>query len=185
MTCATRLQYVWLYLLVIKSGAVYIADIYTAVALLASNHWSGEILQAASKSGHGTSTLEVPFNIGKWIFTGCIIFSFLLLLWEARKSRAIVRSRDISFAYTNVMSQNWYSLRSYDTFCLFMQVSFYFQAFLFLFLLVLIIRSYFQINSSTKVKDELTFFVFFTFKGKSLSKFSTNFLYTVLTSLVA
>lgn len=33
---------------------------------------------------------------GKWVFTGCIIFSFLLLAWEARKSRAIIKSRDIS-----------------------------------------------------------------------------------------
>lgn len=42
------------------------ADIYTAIALLASNHWSGSVLQsAAAKSGGSTSSvLEVPFSIG-------------------------------------------------------------------------------------------------------------------------
>lgn len=37
-------------------------------------------------------------RVGKWVFAGCIIFSFLLLLWEARKSRAIIKSCDISYA---------------------------------------------------------------------------------------
>lgn len=61
-------------------------------------------------------------QIGKWIFFGCIVFSYLLLLWEARKARAIVKSRDISYAFTNVMSHNWYALRSYDHFCFFSQI---------------------------------------------------------------
>ncbi|SGY70193.1 BQ5605_C004g03119 [Microbotryum silenes-dioicae] len=142
-SCTTRLQYGWLWLLFIKSIAVYVADIYTAIALLASGRWSGSILQseAAASSSKGSSVLEVPFNIGKWIFTGCIIFSFLLLAWEARKSRAIIKSRDISYAFTNVMSQSWYALRSYDHFCFFC-----------------------QIDNSKKKKDEFAFFVFFTFK---------------------
>lgn len=74
------------------------------------------------------------------------VLSFLLFLWEARKARAIIRSRDISYAFTNVrrqmcfvvgghpseadgshsakqvMAQNYYSLKSYDTFCFFSQI---------------------------------------------------------------
>lgn len=42
------------------------------------------------------------------------------------------------------MSQNWYSLKSYDHFCFFC-----------------------QINNSKKKKDEFAFFIFFTFKGPS------------------
>lgn len=94
-------SYAFLYVLVIKSVGVYCADIYTMVLLLASNHWAGQIIQANEK---GSTAVQVPFSIGKWIFFGCIIFSFLLLAWEARKSRAIIRSRDISYAYTNVMA---------------------------------------------------------------------------------
>ncbi|GAA6058278.1 hypothetical protein JCM3770_002888 [Rhodotorula araucariae] len=143
-TFGTRLSYAWFWTLFLISIAVYIADIYTLIALLASNRWSGQILQSEAAQGDSKSSnvLEVPFSIGKWIFFGCIIFSFLLLLWEARKARAIVKSRDISYAFTNVMSHNWYALRSYNHFCFFS-----------------------QIDGSKKRKDNFAFFVFFTFKG--------------------
>ncbi|KAH9813398.1 hypothetical protein DFH28DRAFT_1060679 [Melampsora americana] len=131
-------QYCFLYVLVIKSVLVYCSDVYTMVLLLASNHWAGSILENSS----GSSAMNVPFSIGKWIFFGCIIFSFLLLVWEAKKSRAIIRSRDISYAFTNVMANNYYSMKSYDHFCFFS-----------------------QINNSKKKKDDFAFFVFFTFKG--------------------
>ncbi|CAH7675380.1 hypothetical protein BY996DRAFT_6686503 [Phakopsora pachyrhizi] len=137
-SCMSYLQYCFLYVLVIKSVLVYCSDVYTMVLLLASNHWAGSILQ---NSG-GSSAVNVPFSIGKWIFFGCIIFSFLLLLWEAKKSKAIIRSRDISYAFTNVMANNYYSMKSYDHFCFFS-----------------------QINNSKKKKDDFAFFVFFTFKG--------------------
>ncbi|GAA5943354.1 uncharacterized protein JCM15063_002922 [Sporobolomyces koalae] len=143
-SCGTQLQYGWLWILFVKSVAVYIADIYTLVALLASDRWAASILQSEAAQGNTTSgnVLEVPFSIGKWIFFGCIIFSFLLLLWEARKAHAIIKSRDISYSFTNVMANNWYALRSYDHFCFFC-----------------------QIDNSKKKKDEFAFFIFFTFKG--------------------
>ncbi|KAG0141989.1 hypothetical protein CROQUDRAFT_135859 [Cronartium quercuum f. sp. fusiforme G11] len=136
--CMSYFQYCFLYVLVIKSVLVYCSDIYTMVLLLASNHWAGSILESSG----GSSAMNVPFSIGKWIFFGCIIFSFLLLAWEAKKSRAIIRSRDISYAFTNVMANNYYSMKSYDHFCFFS-----------------------QINNSKKKKDDFAFFIFFTFKG--------------------
>jgi hypothetical protein len=129
-----RLKYLWLYIMVGKSIAVYIADVYTAVTLLALNHFNGNVYSRVAD--------HIPFDYCKWIFSGCIIFSFLLLAYEAHKSRSVVRSRDISYAYTNVMANNYYSLRSYDHFCFFN-----------------------QINNSKKKKDEFAFFIFFTFKG--------------------
>lgn len=122
----------------LKSVLVYISDIYTAIAMLANDYWSGNILSEAGDS----KTITVPFTIGKWIFFGCIIFSFLLLAWESRKARMIIRSRDISYAFTNIMANNYYSMKSYDHFCFFS-----------------------QIENSKKRKDEFAFFVFFTFKG--------------------
>ncbi|PWN26518.1 hypothetical protein BDZ90DRAFT_241690 [Jaminaea rosea] len=136
----TRMKYGFVFALVIKSFAVYIADIYTAVTLLAFNHFNGNIYNKVQDNPD--NTVPVPIQYGKWVFFGCIIFSFLLLAYEAHKCRAIVRSRDISYAYTNVMANNYYSLRSYDHFCLFS-----------------------QINNSTKKQDEIAFFIFFTFKG--------------------
>lgn len=83
----------------------------------------------------------VSFSIGKWIFTGCIIFSFLLLLYEGDKARKVVASRDIARAYTNVQANMYYSLRSYDHYCFFS-----------------------HINDSKKKQDEFAFFIYFTFK---------------------
>ncbi|PWZ03261.1 hypothetical protein BCV70DRAFT_14226 [Testicularia cyperi] len=135
-----QLKYTFLFLMVIKSFAVYVADIYTAITLLAFGHFSGSLYDKVQNDPD--NNFRVPISYGRWIFTGCIIFSFLLLAYEAHKSRAIVRSRDISYAYTNVMANNYYSLRSYDHYCFFE-----------------------QINDSKKKKDEVAFFIFFTFKG--------------------
>lgn len=133
----TRIRYGLVYVFMIKSILVYCSDLYTMIAMLANNYWSGNILSEDS-----SSTIKVPFTIGKWIFTGCIIFSILLLAWEGRKARMIIRSRDISYAFTNIMANDYYSLKSYNHFCFFS-----------------------QINNSKKKKDEFAFFVFFTFKG--------------------
>jgi len=133
-----RLQYLWVYILVIKSFLVYISDIYTATTMLTSQDWSNKIFTACQDP---KGCVAIPFAVAKWLFVGCIIFSFLLLAYEARKAKKIIASRDISFAFTNVMAQNYYSLRSYDHFCFFC-----------------------HINDSTKKKDDFAFFIFFTFK---------------------
>ncbi|KAJ9477473.1 Low affinity K(+) transporter 1 [Pseudozyma hubeiensis] len=138
--CFQQFKYVFLFIMVVKSFAVYVADIYTAVTLLAFGHFSGSLYDKVQNDPQ--NNFRVPIAYGRWIFSGCIIFSFLLLAYEAHKSRAIVKSRDISYAYTNVMANNYYSLRSYDHFCFFD-----------------------HINDSKKKKDELAFFIFFTFKG--------------------
>ncbi|KAK0520144.1 Potassium transporter [Tilletia horrida] len=134
-----QLKYTLLYANMAKSVAVYLADIYTAITLIVMGHLSGPLYSEVATEH---SPLSVSVEYTRWIFTGCIIFSFLLLAYEAHKARAIVRSRDISYAYTNVMANNWYSLNSYDHFCFFQ-----------------------QINDSKKRKDEFAFFIFFTFKG--------------------
>jgi hypothetical protein len=107
---------------------VYILDIFTAVTMLSTNAWSNEIFNQCK-------TIEgcffIPFATGKWLFVGCIIFSFLLvrlppllfllslltlidlqkLGYETRKAKKIIASRDISYAFTNVMANHYYSLR--------------------------------------------------------------------------
>ncbi|KAI9448234.1 hypothetical protein H4582DRAFT_2107595 [Lactarius indigo] len=108
-----RMKYLWVYILVLKSFLVYVSDIFTANNIRAA--------------------VAIPFTVGKWLFVGCIIFSFLL---------RIIASRDISYAFTNVMANNYYSLRSYDHFCFFD-----------------------HIQQSTKKSDDFAFFVFFTFKS--------------------
>jgi len=140
-SCGMRMKYLWLYIIVLKGFLVYISDIFTAVTMLSSTTWSNAIFSSCppnSKNG----CVAIPFSIGKWLFFGCIIFSFLLLAYEGYKARKIIQSRDISYAFTNVMANNYYSLRSYDHFCFFNHIS-----------------------DSTKRMDDFAFFVFFTFKS--------------------
>ncbi|OCB91548.1 hypothetical protein A7U60_g1174 [Sanghuangporus baumii] len=109
--------------------------------MLSSDTWSNHIFDSCQEDDDN-GCVFIPFTVGKWLFVGCIIFSFLLLAYEARKARKIILSRDISYAFTNVMANNYYSLRSYDHFCFFS-----------------------RINDSTKTIDDFAFFVFFTFKS--------------------
>lgn len=134
-----RMKYLWVYILVLKSFLVYVSDIFTAVTMLSTKSWANQIFQNCKEL---SGCVAIPFTVGQWLFVGCIIFSFLLLAYEARKSKKIIASRDISYAFTNVMANNYYSLRSYDHFCFFD-----------------------HIQQSTKKSDDFAFFIFFTFKS--------------------
>ncbi|WVQ79839.1 hypothetical protein IAT38_001939 [Cryptococcus sp. DSM 104549] len=137
----TRIKYIFRYIFLLKSFAVYGLDIFTAVTMLSSSHWTNAITSKCDDSD-SSCAVEVQFKIAKWVFVGCIIFSFLLLGYETWKAKKVIDSRDISYAFTNLLANDYYSFRSYDNFCLFC-----------------------QIESSTKKKDDFAFFVFFTFKG--------------------
>ncbi|KAJ6629100.1 hypothetical protein B0H10DRAFT_1987864 [Mycena sp. CBHHK59/15] len=135
-----RTKYLFLFLVFFKSFAVYMSDIFTAVTMLTTTTWSNQIFDSCTDTKSGC--VVIPFNTGKWLFVGCIIFSFLLLGYEARKAKLIVASHDISYAFTNVLANNYYSLRSYDHFCFFDHIS-----------------------NSTKTSDDFAFFIFFVFKS--------------------
>ncbi|PPQ77382.1 hypothetical protein CVT25_010964 [Psilocybe cyanescens] len=134
-----RVKYLWLYVIVLKSFLVYMSDIFSAITMLTTTNWSNQIfLKCPDIKG----CFFIPFNTGKWLFVSCIIVSFLLLAYESRKAKKIIASRDISYAFTNIMANNYYSLRSYDHFCFFDHIS-----------------------NSTKTSDDFAFFVFFVFKS--------------------
>ena len=118
-----------MYILVLKSFLVYVSDIFTAVTMLSTKSWTNQIFQNC-KDVRGC--VAIPFSVGQWLFVSCIIFSFLLvrnipaivnllnliflfspvkLAYESRKAKKIIASRDISYAFTNIMANNYYSLR--------------------------------------------------------------------------
>jgi len=136
-----RLRYFWIYISVLISFLVYMSNIYTAVTMITTQNWSNQIFQSCNTSTT-SGCVVIPFSVGRWIFLGCVIFSFLLLAYESRKAKKIIASRDISYAYTNLIANNYYSIRSYDHFCFFH-----------------------NINNSTKKTDDFAFFIFFTFKS--------------------
>jgi len=133
----TRVKYIWKYILLLKSLAVYGLDIFTAVTMITTDHWTNSIY---SKCGNHCA-VTISFSIAKWIFVGCIIFSFLLLGYESWKAKQVIDSRDISYAFTNLMANDYYSIRNYDNFCLFC-----------------------HIDKSTKKQDKFAFFIYFAFK---------------------
>ena len=73
-----RRRYLWLYIIVLKGFLVYVSDIFTAVTMLSTDSWSNAIFNSCSADVHN-GCVAIPFKIGKWLFFGCIIFSFLLV----------------------------------------------------------------------------------------------------------
>ena len=80
LSCLAKIlpRYLWIYVLVLKSFLVYVFDIYTAITMLTTSNWSNHIFNSC-KQGTDNGCVAIPFNIGKWLFVGCIIFSFLLV----------------------------------------------------------------------------------------------------------
>ena len=106
-----RIKYSFVFMVVLKSVLVYIADLWTAGILLIFNDWSSSVKP------------KVPIYISKWIFLGCIFMSFALLAWDMKKARNIIMSKDISYAFTSTIAYRYYTLRSYAHYCFFCQIN--------------------------------------------------------------
>ncbi|CAG8496168.1 8795_t:CDS:2 [Paraglomus occultum] len=106
-----RIKYSFVFMVVLKSVLVYIADLWTAGILLIFNDWSSAVKP------------KVPIYISKWIFLGCIFMSFALLAWDMKKARSIIQSKDISYAFTSTIAYRYYTLRSYAHYCFFCQIN--------------------------------------------------------------
>ena len=72
----TSSRYLWLYIIILKSFLVYMLDIFSAVTMLSTNAWSNQIFNQCKTSD---GCIPIPFQTGKWLFVGCIIFGFLLV----------------------------------------------------------------------------------------------------------
>ncbi|SCW00757.1 LAFE_0C11320g1_1 [Lachancea fermentati] len=99
-------------ILTILKAALFISDVYTCVKLLAFNSWSNDLIQP-----------YIPFRISKWLFSGCILASIALMIWEVVNGIRIYRTRNISLTYVNNFSRAIYSLTQYDKFCVFNKVT--------------------------------------------------------------
>ncbi|RCH92963.1 hypothetical protein CU097_008252 [Rhizopus azygosporus] len=129
-SCCGYLRYINMFIIILKGFLVYVADLWTAVSLIVIGNTS--VNDGAA----------IPPEVSRWIFLGAITISFILLFWDIRKARVIIESRDISYAFTSVIANRWYSAKDYRYFCLFQ-----------------------KINNSRKRIDSIAFFVFFTLKG--------------------
>lgn len=64
-------------------------DTFTAVNLLAFNKWSGEIQPSQI----------IPFDVSKWIFSICIILSFINLAFEHIRARRVMNRGSVAECY--------------------------------------------------------------------------------------
>ncbi|KAI8805996.1 hypothetical protein BJ742DRAFT_680419 [Cladochytrium replicatum] len=149
-SCLTRLRYGWVFLVTLKAVLIYIADLAITVlmfAILASST-PGECNTGASLGIGLTfrcSTKSSDSAIYVWrpyIILASVLFSFLLLFLDWRKALGIIKSGYIAEALTSSIASRYYVLRSYPHFCFFQ-----------------------KLKQSRKMKDQLTFFVFFMLRG--------------------
>lgn len=79
--------------------AVYAADTFTAVNLLAFNRWSSQVQPA------------IPFDVSKWIFAICIIISWVLCGFEWLRAIRIMRRGGIAESYLDPLAVILQSIR--------------------------------------------------------------------------
>ncbi|KAJ3021528.1 hypothetical protein HKX48_008290 [Thoreauomyces humboldtii] len=151
----SNLRYGWVFVNALKSVLVYMADlgvvlvlIYTAIQIgepcISSSTFSSTANTAGADVCGVAASAWVPIT-GRARFAltlATISLSYILLALEWKKGLQIVKSKDISYAFTNTVAYRYYVLRSYGHFCLFS-----------------------TIESTRKVIDEVAFWVFFTFRG--------------------
>lgn len=97
----SKLSYLWLWVLSGIAIAVYGADTFTAVNLLAFNKWSSQVDPA------------IDISISKWIFTGCIIFSWALAAFEWLRAFRVMRGGGVADSYLDPLAATLQSSRIY------------------------------------------------------------------------
>ncbi|RDA88075.1 hypothetical protein CP532_5314 [Ophiocordyceps camponoti-leonardi (nom. inval.)] len=97
--CGPGFFYGWLWFSLILSIAVYTVDSFTAVNLLAFNTWSSKIQPA------------IPLNVSKWIFSGCIIASFVNIGFEGIRAFRVMRRGNVAECYMDSLAARWESIR--------------------------------------------------------------------------
>jgi hypothetical protein len=138
-SCLAIFSYVWLWILVLISVAVYAADAFTAVNLLAFNKWSSQVKP------------KVSFDVAKWIFAICIIVSYVFLLYRWFRAIQVIRSGSVSESYLEPLAAIIQSMRitksgqGWKRFLVFA-----------------------ELTRSRKGVDYIALFVYFQFKGTSL-----------------
>lgn len=91
-SCIAPFSYAWLWILGLISVAVYAADTFTAVNLLAFDKWSSQVEPA------------IPFEVSKWIFSVCILISWALAGFEWFRAIGIIRRGGVSEAYLDPLA---------------------------------------------------------------------------------
>lgn len=98
-TCLTPLSYGILYITLVISVAVYGVDIFTAANLLFFDRWSGQVQPV------------IPFHVSRWIFSGCILLSWVLLIYRWVRAVRAMRSGVVAVSYLDPLAVMMQSIR--------------------------------------------------------------------------
>ncbi|KAI1434757.1 hypothetical protein GGR50DRAFT_382659 [Xylaria sp. CBS 124048] len=97
----TYLAYGYLYFSILLSLAVYGVDIFTAINLLAFNHWSSSI----------EPTQLLTFQQSKWIFAGAILASLVNLIFEHFRAWRVMKRGGVAESYLDNLAVRLQSIR--------------------------------------------------------------------------
>ncbi|KAE9380974.1 hypothetical protein N431DRAFT_137173 [Stipitochalara longipes BDJ] len=98
-SCWNPFAYAYLWLSLIISTAVYAVDTFTAVNLLAFNKWSGEIKP------------YIPLDVSKWIFSACIIASWVNLGFEHVRAMRVIKRGAVAESFLDSLAVRIQSVR--------------------------------------------------------------------------
>lgn len=98
-SCVSPLSYGFLIILGIISVAVYAVDIFTCANLLLYNRWSGQVKPV------------IPFRYSKWIFTACIILSWVLLVYRWQRAIRVMKGGVVAASYLDPLAVRVQSIR--------------------------------------------------------------------------
>lgn len=97
--CGTPFAYGYLWFLLIVSVIVYAVDSFIAVNLIVFKRWSSQI------------DPPVSFDIARWIFSICIILSFINLGYEAIVAYRVIKRGNVAESYLDPLAVRWQSIR--------------------------------------------------------------------------
>mgnify|MGYP002350945462 CR=1 FL=1 len=97
--CGPGFAYGWLWFLLIISVAVYVVDSIVAVNLLIFDRWSSSIEPG------------IPLHISKWIFSVCILLSFVNLGFEAWRAFRVIKRGNVVQSFLDPLAVRWESIR--------------------------------------------------------------------------
>lgn len=100
-SCFTPFAYAYLHFSLALSIAVYSVDTFTAVNLLVFNRWSSEI----------SPTQLISFTASKWIFSICIILSFVNIGYEHIRAQIIMRRGSVAESFLDNLAVRLESIR--------------------------------------------------------------------------
>ncbi|KAI5866207.1 hypothetical protein GGS23DRAFT_374433 [Durotheca rogersii] len=100
-SCFTPFAFAYLYFSLIISLAVYGVDTFTAINLLAFNTWSSAI----------DPTQLIPFDVSKWIFSACIIATFVNLAFEHLRAMRVMKRGSVAECYLDPLAVRLESVR--------------------------------------------------------------------------